>query len=143
MIMRRVKAFGAFWYDFVIGDDWLVALGVVVALAATYLLAHRTHIAAWWVVPVALLVLLRGASGASCAPAADQRGQALRRNHALPCGRTPSDPRHASGPVRPAQTGRRRVGRMGIIGWPCRRPERSRPELPARRRRWAAQGYRP
>ena len=32
-IAARLRAFGAFWYDFVIGDDWLVAAGVVAALA--------------------------------------------------------------------------------------------------------------
>ena len=33
LMMTRLRAFGAFWYDFVIGDDWLVAAGVVVGLA--------------------------------------------------------------------------------------------------------------
>ncbi len=55
--MRRLRAFGAFWYDFVIGDDWRVAVGVVVALAATYGISH-TSIPTWWLVPVAVLVLL-------------------------------------------------------------------------------------
>jgi hypothetical protein len=54
----RLKAFGAFVYDFVIGDDWLVAAGAVVALAVTYALAHAAHVAAWWLVPAAVLVLL-------------------------------------------------------------------------------------
>ena len=58
MIWNRIKAFGAFWYDFVIGDDWIVALGVVLGFTATYLVAHLTHAAAWWVVPVGLVVLL-------------------------------------------------------------------------------------
>ena len=31
--MRYVKAFGHFWYDFLIGDDWKIAAAVVVALA--------------------------------------------------------------------------------------------------------------
>jgi uncharacterized membrane protein len=56
-MMARVRAFGAFWYDFVIGDDWQVAAGVVLALAATYGL-HRASVAAWWVVPVTVLALL-------------------------------------------------------------------------------------
>ncbi len=34
--MSKLRAFGAFWYDFVIGDDWLVAAGVVIGLAGTY-----------------------------------------------------------------------------------------------------------
>ena len=56
-MIRRLRQFGAFWYDFVIGDDWHVAAGVVVALAATYGL-HRAEVPAWWVVPVAVLLLL-------------------------------------------------------------------------------------
>ena len=30
--MRRLKSIGAFWYDFVVGDDWRVAAVVVVVL---------------------------------------------------------------------------------------------------------------
>ena len=39
--MKRVRAFGRFWYDFVVGDDWRVAVGVVVALGVTALLPDR------------------------------------------------------------------------------------------------------
>ena len=53
----RLRSFGAFWYDFVIGDDWLVAAGVVIALALTYALS-RTTVPAWWLLPLALVVLL-------------------------------------------------------------------------------------
>lgn len=56
--MSRIRAFGAFLYDFVIGDDWLVAAGVAVVLALTYLLAHDSSIAVWWLIPAALVVLL-------------------------------------------------------------------------------------
>ena len=56
--MKRLKAFGAFWYDFVVGDDWRVAVGVVFALGLTFLLARVTAVAVWWLVPVAVLVLL-------------------------------------------------------------------------------------
>lgn len=56
-MVRRIKAFGAFWYDFIIGDDWLVAAGVVIALALTYALS-RTRVPAWWLLPLALAVLL-------------------------------------------------------------------------------------
>jgi hypothetical protein len=55
--MRRLKAFGAFWYDFVIGDDWLIAAGVVVALTITALVG-TTGVAGWWIVPVAIVILL-------------------------------------------------------------------------------------
>jgi hypothetical protein len=54
----RIRAFGAFVYDFVIGDDWWVAAGVAIGLAATYLLAHAAHVAAWWFVPALLVALL-------------------------------------------------------------------------------------
>jgi len=32
--MRLIRAFGRFWYDFVVGDDWRIAAGVVLVLAA-------------------------------------------------------------------------------------------------------------
>ncbi|MCU1657813.1 MAG: hypothetical protein JWO57_2469 [Pseudonocardiales bacterium] len=32
--MKFLKAFGAFWYDFIIGDDWKIAVAVVLALGA-------------------------------------------------------------------------------------------------------------
>jgi hypothetical protein len=53
----RLRAFGAFWYDFVIGDDWVVAAGVVVGLLATWGL-HSAGVTAWWVLPLVLVVLL-------------------------------------------------------------------------------------
>ena len=53
-----VRAFGAFVYDFIIGDDWWVAAGVAAGLAATYLLAHAAHVGAWWLIPVLLIALL-------------------------------------------------------------------------------------
>lgn len=57
-MIRRIRAFGAFWYDFVIGDDWVVAVGVVIALAATFVLTSVTSAPLWWIVPVAVVVLL-------------------------------------------------------------------------------------
>ncbi len=30
--MKFLKAFGQFWYDFIIGDDWKIAVAVVIAL---------------------------------------------------------------------------------------------------------------
>ncbi len=52
-----VRSFGAFWWDFIVGDDWVVAAGVIVALAVTALLAHH-GIPAWWLLPVAVVGLL-------------------------------------------------------------------------------------
>lgn len=53
-----LRRFGAFWYDFVVGDDWRVAVGVVVALGLTYVLSTATSIPSWWVLPVAVVILL-------------------------------------------------------------------------------------
>jgi hypothetical protein len=53
-------------WDFVVGDDWRVALGVAAAIAVTALLA-ASAVAAWWVLPLSVVVLLidslRRASG--------------------------------------------------------------------------------
>ncbi|MDN5917957.1 MAG: hypothetical protein L0I76_23155 [Pseudonocardia sp.] len=53
----RIRGFVRFWYDFVVGDDWRVAVGVVVALAVTTVVA-RTGVAAWWILPATAAVLL-------------------------------------------------------------------------------------
>jgi hypothetical protein len=55
--MSKLRAFGAFWYDFLVGDDWRVALGVVVSLAACAGLV-KAGVDAWWLLPVAVAVLL-------------------------------------------------------------------------------------
>ncbi len=55
--MKIVVAIGRFWWDFVVGDDWRVAAGVVGALGGVALLAHW-QITAWWVAPVAVVLLL-------------------------------------------------------------------------------------
>jgi hypothetical protein len=49
--------FGRFWWDFVVGDDWLVAVFVVVAIGATAALA-TTSVAAWWLLPLAVPLVL-------------------------------------------------------------------------------------
>ena len=55
--MSYIKAFVLFWYDFIVGDDWVIAVGVVGALVGT---AHLVHagMKAWWALPVAVIVLL-------------------------------------------------------------------------------------
>jgi hypothetical protein len=55
--MRVLRSFLAFWYDFIVGDDWIVAAGVVLALAGTALLAH-SQLPAWWLLPTAVVVVL-------------------------------------------------------------------------------------
>jgi hypothetical protein len=55
--VRRIKAFGYFWWDFVVGDDWRAAAGVVLAIAVTAALSHN-GVNAWWLMPVAVAVVL-------------------------------------------------------------------------------------
>ena len=55
--MSHLRNFGRFWVDFVIGDDWTIALGVLAAIGATLLLAAHLRLA-WLVIPVAVTVLL-------------------------------------------------------------------------------------
>ena len=55
--MRFLMRVAHFWYDFIVGDDWVVAVGVILALAISALLAHN-GIVAWWVMPVAVVLLL-------------------------------------------------------------------------------------
>jgi hypothetical protein len=56
-VAKRIQAFAAFWYDFLIGDDWLVAAGVAVSLGLTYWVS-QTAVPAWWLMPVFLLLIL-------------------------------------------------------------------------------------
>lgn len=67
-MIARLKGFAKFWYDFFVGDDWTVAVGVVLAIAATYGLS-RAEVPAWWIMPVAVVILL----GASVRRAARSR----------------------------------------------------------------------
>jgi hypothetical protein len=55
--VSKLAAFGRFWWDFVVGDDWLAAAGVIVAIGATAGLA-AAHVAAWWLLPLAVVALL-------------------------------------------------------------------------------------
>jgi hypothetical protein len=55
--VNRIAAFGRFWWDFVVGDDWRAAVGIVVAIGATAIVA-AAHIAAWWLLPLAVVAVL-------------------------------------------------------------------------------------
>jgi len=55
--MKWLRGFGRFWWDFVIGDDWLAAVLVAIAIGVTAAVAH-SHITAWWLMPVAVLLVL-------------------------------------------------------------------------------------
>ena len=56
--MNRLKQFGHFWYDFVIGDDWRLAAGAVVALGFAGSCLLRADRSVWWVAPTVIATLL-------------------------------------------------------------------------------------
>jgi hypothetical protein len=49
--------FFRFWWDFVVGDDWRAALGVVLALGATAAIV-AAGVDAWWLMPLAVALVL-------------------------------------------------------------------------------------
>jgi hypothetical protein len=55
--VKHIAAFGRFWWDFVIGDDWRVAAFVAVAIGATASL-EAAGVTAWWLLPVAVPAIL-------------------------------------------------------------------------------------
>jgi hypothetical protein len=50
--MTFVTRFARFWYDFIVGDDWRLAVGVVVVLVAVRVTGW------WWLLPVSVAGLL-------------------------------------------------------------------------------------
>jgi len=57
-VSRWLRSFGAFWYDFIVGDDWRGAAAVALALGATALLVHVAGVNAWWLMPVCVIAAL-------------------------------------------------------------------------------------
>jgi hypothetical protein len=53
--MNHLRTFGAFWYDFIVGDDWRIAVSVIAALGATAALVHGAHVHAWWLLIVVVI----------------------------------------------------------------------------------------
>jgi hypothetical protein len=56
-VTSSLRAFGRFWYDFIVGDDWRVAAGIVVALGATAVL-DDAGVSSWWLMPLAVVAVL-------------------------------------------------------------------------------------
>ena len=55
--MSYLARFARFWWEFVVGDDWVAAALVVAAIGATAGVA-ASGIAAWWPMPLAVVVVL-------------------------------------------------------------------------------------
>jgi hypothetical protein len=55
--MRRLRSFGRFWWNFVVGDDWFVAAVVGAGIALTGILTEL-GVDAWWLLPLVVAVAL-------------------------------------------------------------------------------------
>lgn len=64
--MRYVVGFLRFWRDFVVGDDWRIALGVVVSLAIGAVLVALA-VGGEWLVPTLAMALIAWTLWASLA----------------------------------------------------------------------------
>ena len=67
--MRFVKGFGRFWWDFIVGDDWRIAAGIVAVLGAGALLVAQTGAPDWVVAVLMALGILLVAIGSIAASA--------------------------------------------------------------------------
>jgi hypothetical protein len=54
--MTRLRAAAGSIWEFVAGDDWMTAIGVVAALGLTALVSQSD--AAWFVLPMAVAILM-------------------------------------------------------------------------------------
>jgi hypothetical protein len=59
-IVSAAVGVGRFFYRFIVGDDWTVAVVIVLGLAATGVLVGQ-GIQAWWLVPL-LAIAMTGVS---------------------------------------------------------------------------------
>ena len=55
--MNWLVRFAAGVWDFIVGDDWTIALGIAVSIGVTAAVAALS-LAAWWVMPVCVPVVL-------------------------------------------------------------------------------------
>jgi uncharacterized membrane protein len=56
-VINGIKAFGEFWYDFIIGDDWTIAVGILLAFFGTEWLKGSTG-QSWYLLPIATALLV-------------------------------------------------------------------------------------
>ena len=56
-LVSWLTAFGRFWYRFIVGDDWVIAVVVALSLVADYALL-RAGYRVWWLVPVAVIAVM-------------------------------------------------------------------------------------
>jgi undecaprenyl pyrophosphate phosphatase UppP len=58
--VKYIRSFVRFWWEFIVGDDPRVAVGLAVALSLTWILEDH-GVSAWWLLPVAVALLLADA----------------------------------------------------------------------------------
>lgn len=59
--MKQLRGFVTFWYDFIVGDAWEVALGVVIALALVALVVRAGYaVQIWPLLPLSVALVLSG-----------------------------------------------------------------------------------
>jgi hypothetical protein len=69
--VRFARGFARFWWDFVVGDDWRIAAGVVVVLAGGGVLVARTSVPDGVVAAVTALGIVVVAIGSIAAAGRD------------------------------------------------------------------------
>jgi hypothetical protein len=73
--VRWAKGFGRFWWDFIVGDDWRIAAGVLVVLAAGALLVADTSAPDGLVAAIVAVGIVTVAIGSIAASALRARGR--------------------------------------------------------------------
>jgi hypothetical protein len=61
-LLRALRGFGLFWWDFIVGDSIALAIGVVIAVGLAFALVHATSPG---VVEVVLPLVVAGTLAAS------------------------------------------------------------------------------
>ena len=57
--MKYILRFIYFWYHFVIGDDWRIAISVIVGFSITlYLTNNYKYLNIWWLIPLLVSYIL-------------------------------------------------------------------------------------
>ncbi|MEY2436956.1 MAG: hypothetical protein QOF97_1792 [Acidimicrobiaceae bacterium] len=68
--MRPLTTFARFWYDFIVGDDWRLAAGTVVAITLVAVAAnHGANV--WWVLVLLVSALLAVSVNVAARPKPD------------------------------------------------------------------------
>jgi hypothetical protein len=55
--MKWLSQFGRFWYDFIVGDDWTIAVAAIALVAVTSAVAHAGRVA-WPILPIGVAGIL-------------------------------------------------------------------------------------